>query len=236
MREVEDFLRSVSGPRYNLGLLNSSPNVSAPVGLNGYEQKPTQTAQASSSPAQSGQAYQGSLLGNPTAVNDVVSQGINTFGNGHGLSSSWDGTSGKIGIGQGATTDANQSFYTDKAIKDFAMGMNYTPLGAFKAVAKNGIAYNMNNQDILGMLNNPNNGYGDPIAALAAIQGWSGDGVALNSPSMASNPMQQDPATAQQRALAEALTRGGGGGNGSGYSDRSNSMNSGTGSNAPGGF
>jgi len=208
MHEVENFLRSVSGPKYNLGLLNSSPTVSAPVGLNGYEKQPTQTAQASS--PQSGQAYQGSLLGNPTAVNDVVSQGINSFGGSGGRSSSWDGTSGTIGIGQGATTDANQSFYTNKALSDFATGLNYTPMGAFKAAAKNGIAYNMNNQDILGMLNNPNNGYGDPIAALAAIQGWSGDGVALNAPSMAANPMSTDPATAQQRALAEALTRGSG--------------------------
>jgi len=153
MNEVANFLQSVSGPKYNLGLLNSSPTVSAPVGLNGYEQKPTQTAQASTTPAQSGSAYPGSLLGDPTAVNDAVSQGIGTFGGNR--ASSWDGTSGTIGIGQGATTDANQAHYINKGLMDFATGMNYTPFGAFKAVAKNGLAYNMNNRDILGLVNDP---------------------------------------------------------------------------------
>ena len=211
MNEVANFLQSVSGPKYNLGLLNSSPTVSAPVGLNGYEKTPTaQTAQAPG--AQTGPAFKGSLLGDPTAVNDVISQGIQSFGGGGGSPSSWNGQSGTTGIGQGATTDANQSFYANKALTDFATGMNYTPMGAFKSALKSGLSHNFNNKDILGMVNDPNNGYGDPIAALAAIQGWSGDGVALSAPSMAANPMQQDPATRQQQALAAALTGGGGGG------------------------
>jgi hypothetical protein len=214
MNEVSNFLQSVSGPKYNLGLLNSSPNISPIVGLNGYEK--TQDAQSVQAPnAQSakavsaGPAYSGSLIGNPTAVNDAVSQGIQSFGNGR--SSGWDGTSGTTGIGQGATTEANQGYYTNKALGDFATGMSYTPMGAFKALAKNAVAYGMNNSDLLGAINDPNNGYGDPISALAAIQGWSDNGVSLSSPSMAANPMQQDPATRQQQqALAAALTGGGG--------------------------
>jgi len=218
MNEVQNFLRSVGGPSYNLGLLNSSPNVSPVVGLNGYEKTPTQAAQSAqenaSSQTASGALYPGSSVGNPDDVNSSVSQAINSFGGSGGRSSTWDGTSGTTGIGQGATTDANQSYYTNKALGDFATGMNYTPMGAFKSAFKNGIAYNMNNRDLLGQINDPNNGYSDPISALDAIQGWSGSGVALASPSMAANPMSTDPATAQQRALAAALSRGGGGGGG----------------------
>jgi hypothetical protein len=201
--DISQFLNNVSGGKYNTGLAPMATNTVAPiVGLNSFLPQSTTAVPTLSS----GSLFNGSMLGNPTSVNDAVSQGIGGVTGSHGLLSGWDGTSGTTGIGQGSTTDANQSFYTNKALGDFSAGLNYTPMGMAKAVIKNGIAYNMNNASLLGLANDKNNGYSDPISALDAIQGWSGAGVPLSSQSMASNPMQQDPATSQQRALAAALS------------------------------
>ena len=210
MNEVAQFLNRVGGAKYNTGLVPTETNTVAPiVGLNSFSPNSAQGGNSAAAPQSGGSLFSGSSVGDPTAVNNSVSQGIGGVGSNKGSMFSWDGTSGTTGIGQGSTTDANQSYYANKALGDFATGMNYTPAGAIKAAMKNGLAYNMNNKDLLGVINDPNNGYSDPISALAAIQGWSGNGVQLSSPSMSANPMQQDPATAQQQALAAALTSSG---------------------------